>query len=114
MDVNELIYNTLSPLVPVAFEEMQDEHPNEFIVFDRIYGDERDFSDDAAATQYYLYRVNHYGISLKQRETRMEEIKGLMKAAGFLLQTHNIPIPRESGAKYFGAYSEFARWGSAT
>lgn len=110
MDINLLIESSLSPLCPVYFEEttFKDE-PAEYILFMRIYGDERNFTNGNPIHNYHLYRVNYFGTK-RLRQSRMKSIKTAMKAAGFYLQEDNIPIPREANAKCWGAYSEFAYW----
>jgi hypothetical protein len=112
MDINELIYNTLTSLnILVYFEEGNfSTIPDEYIEFNRIYGDERNYADGKAVHNYHLYRVNYYGTNKARRETVMRNIKTKMKEAGFFLQTDNEPIPREENATHWGAYSEFAFW----
>lgn len=112
IDVNALVYTTLTamtltPAIPVGYEDIEG-LPTEYIVFDRIYGDERNHSDNKAIHEYHLYRVNYYGKNKARRQTAMSAIKTAMKSAGFYLQTGNINIPREDEAEYYGAYSEFS------
>lgn len=114
MDINLLIENTLSPLCPAYFEEPTfEQEPTEYIVFNRIYGGERNFANGKPIHNYHLYRVNYYGTK-QLRQQRMTQIKSAMKSAGFFIQEDNIPIPREANAKYWGAYSEFAYWEGVT
>lgn len=114
MDINELIYNTLLPLgVPVVLEECQIVPlPDEFIVIERMYGDERWYADNVSGCDYHVYRINYYGTSKAKRQQMMDKIKDAMKAAGFYLQEHNGAITRDANAKYWGAYSIFNYWES--
>lgn len=119
MDVNVLIHQTLTgiitPTVPAYYEDPElSILPSEYIVYRRIYGDERGFAGNEAKQKYHVYRISYYGTSKARRETVMEAINSVMKAAGFYLQEDNIPIPREAGAKYWGAYSEFTYWDVVT
>jgi len=114
IDVNALAYATLNgmplaPAVPVFFEEA-DGLPDEYIVFDRIYGDDRNHADNKPLHEYVLMRVDYYGKNKARRQVAMTAIKAAMTAAGFFTQAHNINIPREAGAAYWGAYSEFSYW----
>lgn len=114
MDINELIYDTLTPLnIPVDFEEGDyTSIPDEYVVFNRIYGDERNFVDGQALYNYHLYRINYFGTDKEKREIAMHDIKAKMKEAGFFLQTDSEPIPREKHATHWGAFSEFTYWES--
>lgn len=108
-DINELIYNELNSICRTCYEEISDKQiPEEYIVFDRIHGYELEYADNVAATNYHAYRVNFYCTTKRRREEVMRTIKQKMKNAGFKILEDNIPIPRETGASKYGAYSEFA------
>ena len=83
MDINSLIENTLLPICSVYHEEATfTQRPTEHIVFQRIYGGERNFSNGKPIHNYHLYRVNYYGTK-QLRQSRMNQIKSAMKVAGF-------------------------------
>lgn len=112
MDINELIDTTLAPLCAYYYErpETPDELPGEYIVYHRIYGNERNFADGKPVFGYHLYRINYYTADKTKITAMMSNIKNAMKSAGFYLQSDNITIPREANAEFYGAYSEFAFW----
>lgn len=110
MDINLLIENALKSICPVYFEEATFKPgQSEYIVFHRIYGDERNFASGKPIHNYHLYRINYYSKN-PFRQQRMNQIKASMKGVGFFMQEDNIPIPREANAEYWGAYSEFTYW----
>lgn len=114
LPVERIIQKALSPICKVALEELPKSNPlpDEFIVVDRIDGNEDSFADDKAQQNYHLYRINYYGKSKLRRQEVMGMIKAQMKSVGFYLKTDNKTIPRENGATYYGAYSDFAYWGA--
>lgn len=108
-DINELVYNALRNICRTCFEEISDNPiPDEYIVFDRLHGYEFMHADNEATLNYHSYRVYFYCLTKRRREEVMRTIKQNMKDAGFKVLSDNIPVPRETGAKKYGAYSEFA------
>lgn len=112
MDINELIYTTLTPLDVPLFYEQSDESEllDEFIVYQRITGRGRNFADNKPLYKYHYYRVNCYTKNKLRRQQIIDSINSAMIDANFYPQNDNTPIPREAQAEYWGCFSEFTYW----